>query len=228
LAWAWRQLLADNSGTAPDPNTASEDEITEDLQRRLNESHRGTPIVSRFAGSLLETIQRGGNYKNYAGTALNRQPDLTFRLVAMPSGVFNKTDWGLFVECKIIDGRHPVGRYVSNGVRRFVRGDYAWAMSTGLMLAYVRSKTTRAEALMPRLVRKRYRTSSGPAPRPEPVSDDGVHVSIHLRPLVHPPSAQPLGDIELAHLWLSVWAPIGASREGDERAAPTTAPLAQD
>ena len=205
LRWAWEELRREPNGTAPDPRAASEDEITEYLQRRLNTLERGKPVVCRFAASLLESVQRGGNYKNYSGSSIKRAPDLVFRPAIIPPGVAVTTDYAFFVECKIVGGSFPVARYLANGLRRFVAGDYAWAMRSALMVAYARDGAEVATALAIRLKDRRYRTRARPAPRPD---DDGALprtlISVHARPLKHPPSGQKLGDIEVAHLWLPV------------------------
>jgi hypothetical protein len=56
----------------------------------------------------------------------------------------------LFIECKPADRVHPVGsKYCDDGLIRFVRGDYAWAMQEGMMLAYARNGRTIADHLAP-------------------------------------------------------------------------------
>jgi hypothetical protein len=58
----------------------------------------------------------------------------------------------LFVECKPVDAKHPVGsKYCDDGLIRFVRGDYAWAMQEGMMLAFARDGRTIAKHLIPRM-----------------------------------------------------------------------------
>ena len=132
---------------------------------------------------------------------------LASRLRTPTAGTQEATNYALFVECKIVGGGFPVARYLAKGLLRFIDGDYAWAMSSGLMVAYARGGASVAKTLAGRLAR-RYRTKAGPTPRLE---DDGVlpksFVSVHSRPLRHPSSGQALGDIEVAHLWLPVAGP---------------------
>lgn len=201
LSWAWTMLWKAGA-SAIDPRRASEDEISELVQRKLNTLVRGRPCVSEFTGSLLETVVRGGVYKNYCGTSLNRAPDLVFRPIVMPRAVQNATDYGLFVECKVVDSTHPASRYVSNGLMRFVRGDYAWAMSVGLMVGYVRGDIPIEKALKGLSERKHHLKSPLFSRGDHDDGQPSASLSLHARPLVHPPTSQPLGDIEVAHLWL--------------------------
>ncbi len=207
LYWAWQQLLQDNSGTAPDPLTASEDELSEELQRRLNDIDEQTErtYISRFTTSHFEQIERGPNYKNYSGTTVKKAPDLVFKPIRFPKGVCNATDYGLFVECKIVDGQHPAAKYLSHGLRKFVNGDYAWAMSVAIMVAYVRMNCEALEYLGKRLQRGgRYWTKQPPTLQAMENQPFKTCASIHERRQLHPPTRQPLGDIEVTHLWLHV------------------------
>ena len=45
-------------------------------------------------------------------------------------------DRAWFVEAKIADKAHGLNLYGKHGIRRFVDGEYAWAMPSALMLCY--------------------------------------------------------------------------------------------
>lgn len=95
--------------------------------------------------SLFETVVRGGKTEAASGR-IEYQPDLTFRPIAAPS-VRNRTRWGWFVECKVIDGASSVRLYCKHGVQRFVDGRYAPRMPSAALLGYVRDERQAHPAL---------------------------------------------------------------------------------
>ncbi|MCK4820397.1 hypothetical protein KA005_31825, partial [bacterium] len=111
-------------------SSASEKEITIELLNIL-ENLRGKHIVDGFDSKTFETVIREGNLTNYDGKHPDKEPDLVFRLHEIRAGTENVQD-GIIAECKPIDIKHPVGStYCEKGVKRFVDGDYAWAMHSG-------------------------------------------------------------------------------------------------
>lgn len=94
--------------------------------------------VAGFDFDTFETPVRGGEVCDYERKQLEKRPDLVFRKVGLAPGVGEKTLWGLFVECKIVDRSHSVANYCRHGVLRFVTGKYAWAVSSAMMLGYCR------------------------------------------------------------------------------------------
>lgn len=185
LRWAWSEV----SQRWPQLiRSGSEEQITARLHRVLNEQ---TATNRRAAPGLhlFETVNRGAKVESPTGR-IELMPDLVFR-PPIPRGVRNRTDWGYFIECKIIDGARSVGLYCNNGVARFVNGEYAAWMPSGAMLAYVRDGSRPYTALQARLARA-FSTQSHAA-RSLDVSD-----SVHHRGKLPVPCV----DIALSHLWL--------------------------
>src|ERR1035441_3170555 len=69
-------------------------------------------------------------------------PDLLVDFIGLPPRAMN-SQHGLFIECKPVDADHTVGaHYCDKGIIRFVRGDYAWAMQSAMMIGYARAGYT--------------------------------------------------------------------------------------
>lgn len=188
LRWAWAQLSLDSPETLA---SGAEEEITAKLQEALNEhgadGRRKAPGLASF-----ETVDRGPKVTT-ADDRIEKAPDLVFRPPPL-RGVRNRTHWGVFAECKIVDGPTRLERYCTQGVARFTDGEYCARMPSGAMVAYVRNATLPFPSLEPKL-RGRFQTASH---RAGPTAD--VSLSGHTRGSLTPPCV----DIELLHLWLRV------------------------
>ena len=114
----------------------------------------------------------------------------------------------LFVECKPVDSTHPGGsKYCDDGLIRFVRGDYAWAIQEGMMLAMAEPlpitlfppwtcperRTSLATVQLPQACYARDATSGDQA---EP-----VHSSKHRRDFTWLDDKGKATDITIYHLW---------------------------
>lgn len=144
---------------------------------------------------------------------LSKTPDLCFRLrhdEAPPRQVIPEFD-ALFIECKPVDAKHPVaGRYCDDGLIRFVRGDYAWAMQEGMMLGYVRDGRTIAGHLIPAMSEPRRMHSLNTIALPAPSRSsaaaacsaaDAIHTSEHGRGFPWPHDKGTATSIRVYHLW---------------------------
>jgi hypothetical protein len=115
----------------------------------------------------------------------------------------------LFVECKPVDATHSVGsKYCDDGLIRFVRGDYAWAMQEGMMLAFARNGRTIAKHLIPAMAEATrmmaLHTLSLPAATNVGMATpaaEAVHISFHKRPFSWIHGKGPAADITIYHLW---------------------------
>ena len=152
----------------------------------VHNNRRAAPGLHSF-----ETVNRGAKVESVDGR-IELMPDLVFR-PPLPPGVRNRTDWGYFVECKIVDGAKSVRLYCSEGIARFVDGEYAAWMPSAAMLAYVRDDSRPFASLKARLAAA-FSTRSHAA-RSIDVSD-----SVHARGVLPVPCI----DIMLSHLWLRV------------------------
>jgi hypothetical protein len=187
LRWAWREVGQRWPQIA---KSGSEEQITAKIHRVLNEqtanSRRAAPGLHSF-----ETVARGAKVESVDGR-IELMPDLVFR-PPTPPDARNRSDWGYFVECKIIDGTKSVGLYCKQGVARFTNGEYAAWMPSSALLAYVRDGSRPFATLQPHLA-----TSFSTRSHAARVAD--ASVSVHGRGALPVPCV----DIALLHLWLCV------------------------
>jgi len=193
--------------------TAGEDDITARLRSVIENSLRAFGEVAGFSRRTYEPVIRQGQWENYNGTVLTKTPDLCFKLrqdEGEPRPVIPEFD-ALFIECKPVDAAHPSGgKYCDDGLIRFVRGDYAWAMQEGMMLAYARGGRTIAGHLIPAMREKprvvSLRTDRFPEPCVAPAAAactgaEAVHISRHRRGFPWRDEKGPATDITIYHLW---------------------------
>jgi hypothetical protein len=155
---------------------------------------------------LVRGVTRGAETISYDGSHLEKRPDLSIHLTG------RNPSFALIVECKILD--HGCGKrtdmYCTNGLARFVRGEYAWACREAFMLAYVRDESRINTSLNPFLAEKQ---NNRPDPfqtvtLPEMISDSGLHLarSSHNRDFryVGQPSQSLPGPISIWHVWVLI------------------------
>ncbi len=185
IRWAWDKLKRDESHIL---SVGSEEEITERLQTLLNERRSGKRLASWLQD--FETVERGASQRTADGR-IGKKPDMIFRPLPYDS-VVNPTQWGWFVECKIVDGATSVTAYRDNGVYRFASGEYAAWMASGAMLGYVRDGATPVPTLDGPL-RGKVRTNWHKAG-----ADLSQSISSHDRAGL----VNKCVDITLTHIWL--------------------------
>ena len=203
---AWGIVLREISDGRCDGS--GEVSITIELERALNHLLNEEPsLVPGFSARIFETLVRGGEVVNYDRTSVEKRPDLTFRPAGpAPSGV-ERSHYGMFVECKLLDATHNTRAYGDNGIMRFVRGEYAWAMPHAMMIGYVATGAHRAEDF-PQLLgtdRTRYQLDGNPvlvevANSPREVT----MTSTHTRTWRYPRSNGDPGAVEILHYWLGL------------------------
>lgn len=202
---SWRGLV-DHEGEAL--AHYSEVEVTACMQVVLEELRLAAePAVPGFTSKWFETVTRDGSMASYDGHHLEKQPDFTIRLIDRHPGLRSSLYRGIFVECKIVGSSFPVRLYCNHGIGRFVRGEYAWAMPTGVMVAYARDQHTVGQNLVPLLAQHSKDGSTDPfLTKSLPTVSSNFSVpsarvfsSIHARP--HSQNGRP-GAIQLHHLWL--------------------------
>ena len=193
--------------------SASENEVTAALRSTIESNLRQTGEVAGFNRRRFETVGRQGKWANYNGTSMMKESDLVFKLrddESEPRPVLSEFE-GLFIEAKPVDSTHPVGsKYCDDGLIRFVRGDYAWAMQDAMMLAYARDDRTIAGHLIPEMTKPGRMTSLATVQLPgaclisaaaECTEAEAVHISRHRRNFPWPHSKGPATDITVYHLW---------------------------
>ena len=188
LRWAWSEVCRRWPRIV---KAGSEEQITAKMQFVLNlhsaDHRRCAPGLSCF-----ETVNRGAKVQASDGR-LEKMPDLVFR-PPVPRGVRNRSEWGFFVECKIIGGTKTVALYCTEGVARFVSGEYSARMPSAGMVAYVRDGSRPFASLDSRMSAA-FETQRH-AGRTAVDASDSVHGRSRL--------ATPCVDISLVHLWLCV------------------------
>lgn len=208
IRYAW-EILRKHPPAGLSLSTASEKEITIVLLKVL-EKLRGENIVNGFDSKTFETVIREGNLANYNGKHPDKEPDFVFRLCEIREGTEKLQD-GIIVECKPIDIKHPVGStYCEKGVKRFVDGDYAWAMHSGMMVGYVSENYTIYPKLSDPLKKDKkgiYNTKKMPYMCPQSKrlkKEPTVYITIHKRKWEYPGTGNKAPEINLRHLWLQI------------------------
>ncbi|MCH8047673.1 MAG: hypothetical protein IID44_28600 [Planctomycetes bacterium] len=192
---------------------AKEDDVTAALRAVIESNLRQTGSVPGFNRRSYEYVGRQGQFANFDGTRRGLSPDLCFKLRhddSEPGMVLSEYD-ALFVECKPVDTTHFAGRdYCDDGLSRFVRGDYAWAMQEGMMLAYARDGRTIADHLIPAMSEPKRMTSLATVQPPQPcdapdatagVQAEIIHISKHRRDFSWLHGKGQATDITIYHLW---------------------------
>ncbi len=192
---------------------ASEDEITAALRSVIENNLRESGRVAGFSKHTYEPVVRQGQWANYNGAVLTKTPDLCFKLRdgnSEPRPIIPEFN-ALFIECKPVDVTHPAsGKYCDDGLIRFVRGDYAWAMQEGMMLGYARDGRTIAGHLIPAMSEKHRLISLATTQLPELCSistaaacplAEAVHTSRHCRGFPWRDRKGFATDITIYHLW---------------------------
>jgi hypothetical protein len=177
--------------------SGDEAEITALLQARLNAMVEDQP----FWGQLVASVVRGAESVSFDGTHLEKRPDLSIHLTS------RSRRFPLIAEAKIIDAVKGEALYCSEGVKRFLNGEYGWGGSEAIMIAYVRDKTSIASRLSPYLASPlntaTYAVQTGPDAL-TPSMCDAAH-SRHGRAFLYAHAPAPENDpgpISLWHLWL--------------------------
>ena len=194
---------------------AKEDQVTTALLNTIENDLRQTGEVRGFNKHTFESVRRQVQCENFDGSRLNKTPDVYFKLTDYESSrdaVLSVQD-GLFVEAKPVDSEHPVGgRYCDDGLSRFVRGDYAWAMEEAMMLAYARDGRTIAKHLVPAMKEASRMAALKTKQLPTPLTVAGVaatpfaeaiHVSRHRREFPWPHGKGKATPVEVFHVWCS-------------------------
>jgi hypothetical protein len=177
--------------------TGEEAEITALLQARLNAKIEVDPIWRQLVASVV----RGQESLSFDGSHLEKRPDLSIHLTA------RSRRFPLIAEAKIIDATKGENLYCSQGVQRFLNGEYGWGGREAFMIAYVRDGSTVASRLKPYLTHPaqatKYSVEDAPAPFGNGLYDAArsTHGRSFLYAHMMPPTNQP-GVIALWHLWV--------------------------
>lgn len=187
-----------------------EDPITSALARVIENRLRLTGEVAGFCVPLFERVTRQHECDSFDGIHQKERPDLFFGV--RPDDSFRtriqSDQWGIFAECKPVDAVHFAGSdYCEEGLVRFIRGDYAWAMQEALMVAYVRDTRAIASHLIPAMAGRAHLHVREPV-APLSADDPGprehcevLHSSEHGRPFDWTEGRGPACPITVYHSW---------------------------
>lgn len=205
ISKAWQMLIDEEAEALP---SFGEVDTTACLQMLLEDLRcAAEPVVRGFTSGLFETVHRDSSLLSCDGRSLEKQPDLTFRLINRHPGMKYSLFRAIFVECKLVEPpSKPVRLYCTEGIRRFINGQYAWAMPSGVMVAYARAGCSVLRDLEPFLSSRQdagedpFLTRSLPRLWNLGSSSTDVYSSTHGRRCGRNGW---LGEIQLHHLWLS-------------------------
>ena len=194
IVHAFQDVRASQASTVA---TGDEAEVTSLLVARLNHMIEDDQIW----GQLVSSVVRGAESLNYNGAHLEKRPDLSIHL----SG--RAIRFPLIAEAKIIDATRGERLYCSQGLIRFLDGQYGWGGREAFMIAYVRDGTKISGRLQPYLAQAvhaaSYAVQTGLTGHPVGGCDaaqSGHRRSFHYTHT--PPPANDPGIIALWHLWL--------------------------
>ena len=202
LAEGLKLAFDDIRASSPDTVTmGDEPEVTALMEARLNR------LIDEnlLWGLLVRSVTRGAEKISFDGSSIEKRPDLSVSIEL--SGADRR--FPLVVEAKILDApaSKTVALYCSDGIRRFVDGEYAWGNREAFMIGYVRDGSSTDMTLKSFLSKavhfRRYRVKSLPVPVTSGSPD--LAYTQHERNFVYgnqPPPNEP-GPISIWHLWLS-------------------------
>jgi hypothetical protein len=190
--------------------TLKENAITLRLRAIIENDFRMTGTsVPGFDRHTFDPVYRQTKVENYNFTAVQKEPDMLFRIRSdeEPLRVIS-SQHALFVECKPVDSGHPGGSsYCDDGLKRFVLGDYAWAMQDALMVAYVRDGRTIHAHLAPAMKeRSALEVEQAVTPvfkttAPADPETEQLHASVHRRSFSWCGGKGPACPITVYHSW---------------------------
>ena len=171
---------------------------------------RESPLAGFF--SHFQIVTPDASLRDYQRKALQKRPDFSFRSTEIPKAGINPYFWALFAEAKVISQKRTIADYVNNGLAKFVRGEYGWAMSQGMMLCYLQdTDQSLPKALNEHLNRHGKRELHLVEKFAEPVpwsrTHMRVHQTVHGRKWRYLETEKEPGSIAIFHLWLEVPAP---------------------
>ena len=200
---AW-QLLEKNPPPGFILESAYEDEITRELVEIIENVLRQTGEVIGFNNAMFGRVTRGQEITNYNKEHPDKMPDIFFDLKREHLPVLSSQD-GLFVECKPVDKKHYVWScYCRKGLKRFIIGDYAWAMQDALMIGYTIGPYSFEHLSSVLGAQKSAELNTIEHFR---IEELGVYRSNHVRRFEWLENRGNASDISLTHLWLRVRIP---------------------
>lgn len=205
---AWSHFLA-----MPEPHgievveKANEVPLSDAMLAVMATIHNTTPPPIPVFSEDFQTPISDESTPNFDSSKLITKVDFCFRPKVNPYPGRNPRFYGLFVEAKpVIDG--SISNYTRNGLDKFRIGDYAWAMTQGMMVAYVRPTNRELHGALTEYferhgVAKKFGLRAPPRTWPKDRHRPRACTTSHERSWQYPrPHIHDPGDIEIIHLWL--------------------------
>ncbi len=218
LREAWKSLPLEALAQGISLDDADETPINRLLRDELEKlrTHPNHPIP-QFNDDVFTYITESEGLPDRTGKPLDentKKPDFVVRPLKPPTGVARPVTYGMYIECKIIEGGHDsrtIASYCTDGILRFVKGDYASVMPSAMMVAYLRRTTESLPASLSRYLRRKkstcFEVQTYPSLNPSRANQQPPHAycSKHDRSKALVGSLQRLpGSIEITHLWFEV------------------------
>ena len=190
-------------------SSAGEKAITRQLKDVLANDLLPHGTVPGFNHVYFSYVVRDAELSSYDGQHPDKKPDILVGLQRADGSKVIADQDAIFIECKPVDADHKLTtEYGSNGIRRFVKGEYAWAMLEAMMVAYVRGPHTIAGELRANLRKNVADPRFGKPTQPlyVPASEKGpkweaLHSTRHQRNIVLPATGKAARPILLFHSW---------------------------
>lgn len=207
IAQAFAELSLSQTAVLANGSEAEINTLMETRLARMLDEH---PLWEQ----LVRTVARGKETVSFDGAHLEKRPDLSIYLTA------RSPSFPLVVECTLIDAKEGRSNalYCNNGLRRFLTGEYGWALRESFMLAYVRDQSTIASSLLPFL--DASLNTDAQLFAIEELPSASAHATLDLARTAHrrefrypqrePPADAP-GAIAIWHLWLPTSATIATT-----------------
>jgi len=159
--------------------------------------------VPGFTSEVFE-LARGTELRDARSEGLENRPDLQFRRKKRPRRGMDFRQFGLFVECKVVDASRVMHPYVQDGLRRIADGTYAWAVPIALMVAYVDGNYSLPQTLTEYL---RDQPVADPVVSAVSLRDEPpaaiIYSTVHVRAFQYKDGGVP-GPVQVDHLWHNI------------------------
>ena len=202
----WR-LIREKPRNGFSLSAATEDVITWELRTRLMDEVLDSPKLLAFTSNIFR-VYREPKSESFDRKHLDKMPDLLVAVIRNCSPGLLSAD-GLFVECKPVGKPTPTGQdYCDAGVKRFVVGEYAWAMPHALMIGYAATGYMIPKKLTEAITSRKAELKTdgsvtkckGPGLGPHA---QVLHETIHQRGFTYLQTRTKAPEIQLLHLWLN-------------------------
>lgn len=205
---AWAELMARPHPHGIDsPDDENEISISDALLSVMSTIHNSDPPPIPVFTRDFQTPISDQSLKNYDRSKIVTRVDFCFRPKVNPCPGRDPRYYGLFVEAKPIHGG-SISNYVTKGLIKFQIGDYAWAMTQGMMVAYVHpTRREPLDALSQYFGRhgnaQKFGLRTSPNFWPKDRHIPRPCITKHARTWQYPPpDGRDPGDIDIIHLWL--------------------------